>query len=59
MSVFIGTLFIVGLSCLAMALGQIIDGKPLSGGCGSKPKGSPRCASCPKRKIKSEIEDKS
>lgn len=51
MGIFIGTLIIVGLCCLAMALGQILDGKPLSGGCANKPKGLPRCESCPKRKI--------
>jgi hypothetical protein len=50
MALFVGTLIIVGLCCLAMGLGQIIDGKPLSGGCGNKPKGVSRCDTCPKRK---------
>lgn len=50
MSLFIGTLIVVSLCCLAMALGQIIDGKPLSGGCGKKPEGTPRCGTCPNRK---------
>lgn len=54
MSLFIGTLIIVGLSCLAMGIGQIIEGRPLSGGCGNRPKGTPRCESCPKRKIAGE-----
>lgn len=54
MSLFIGTLIIVVLSCLAMGIGQIIEGRPLSGGCGNKPKGTPRCESCPKRKIAGE-----
>jgi len=55
MSIFIGTLIIVGLCCLAMGLGQIIVGKPLSGGCGNKPKRLPRCESCPKRKSTGDI----
>ena len=49
MSLFIGTLIIVVLCCLAMGLGQIIHGRPLSGGCGNKPKGVSRCESCPNR----------
>ena len=54
MSIFIGTLIIVGLCCLAMGLGQIVDGKPLSGGCGNKPEGAPRCETCPNRKTKGD-----
>lgn len=49
MTVFIGTLIIVGLSCLLMALGVLLGGKPLSGGCGKAP-GKPQCQSCPRRK---------
>lgn len=51
MGLFIGTLIIVGLCCLAMGIGQLIAGRPLAGGCGNKPAGTPRCESCPKRKI--------
>jgi hypothetical protein len=49
MELFLGTLIITGLCCLAMALGLIIDGKPLSGGCGRKDGGGTRCESCPNR----------
>jgi hypothetical protein len=49
MSLFIGTLVIVGLSCLVMALGVLLGGKPLSGGCGKAP-GTPQCQACPRRK---------
>ena len=49
MATFIGTLIIVGLCCLAMGVGLIFSGKPFSGGCGSKPPGTPRCETCPKR----------
>lgn len=51
MSLFVGTLIIVVLCCLAMGIGLVIGGRPLSGGCGRKPGGSPACESCPKRKI--------
>jgi len=50
MSVFLGTLIIVGLSCLAMSLGLLLAGRPLSGGCGSKVPGATKCEDCPKRK---------
>ncbi len=50
MALFIGTLIIIGLCCLAMGVGLIIDGKPLAGGCGNKPNGVSRCESCPNRK---------
>lgn len=49
MGLFLGTLIIVGLCCLAMSLGLLFAGKPLRGGCGNKPPGTPRCESCPKR----------
>ena len=54
MSLFIGTLIIVGLSCLAMSLGLLINGKPLSGGC-SKAPGTPQCEACPKRKMRQAV----
>ena len=49
MGVFLGTLIIVGVCCLAMSFSLLFSGKPFSGGCGSKPPGSPRCDGCPKR----------
>jgi hypothetical protein len=49
MALFVGTLLIVLLCCLAMGLGLLLSGRPLAGGCGSKPPGSPRCANCPHR----------
>jgi hypothetical protein len=49
MGEFLGTLIIVGLCCLAMSIGVLFSGKPFSGGCGSKPPGTPRCEGCPKR----------
>jgi hypothetical protein len=50
MAIFIGTLIIIVLCSLAMALGLLLAGRPLSGGCGSKPPGTPRCEDCPRRK---------
>jgi len=56
-SLFIGTLIIVGLSCLVMSLGVLLGGKPLSGGCGKAP-GKPQCQACPRRKEEqASIED--
>ncbi|MFC1696072.1 hypothetical protein ACFL1C_08115 [Pseudomonadota bacterium] len=49
MSVFLGTLIIVSLCCLAMSLGLLLSGKPFRGGCGSKPPGTPRCEGCPRK----------
>jgi len=49
MGMFLGTLIIVGVCCLAMSVGLLFSGKPFSGGCGSKPPGSPRCEGCPNR----------
>ena len=49
MITFIGTLIIVLACCLAMGLGLLFTGKPLSGGCGKKAPGTPRCQACPKR----------
>lgn len=50
MTLFFGTLLIVLLCCLAMGLGLLIDGRTLAGGCGGKPRGTPECASCPRRR---------
>ena len=47
MATFIGTVIIMILCCLMMGLGLVFTGKPLSGGCGKKAPGAPRCESCP------------
>jgi hypothetical protein len=54
MATFIGTLIIVGLCCLAMSLGLIFSGNPLSGGCGNKAPGAPSCEGCPKQRKRKE-----
>lgn len=46
---FFGTLLIFILCCLALGIGLLLGGRPLTGGCGGKPPGSPRCADCPNR----------
>ncbi|MBT8059287.1 MAG: hypothetical protein HKP16_08145 [Xanthomonadales bacterium] len=51
MTLFAGTLLIVLLSCLAMAAGLLLSGRPLSGGCGRKLPGASRCADCPRREV--------
>jgi hypothetical protein len=47
MMIFLGTTVVFVLCCLLMGLGLVFSGKPLSGGCGNKPPGSPRCEGCP------------
>lgn len=47
METFIGTVIIVVLCCLALSLGLVFTGKPLSGGCGKTVPGTPRCKTCP------------
>jgi len=49
MGIFVGSLIVFSLCCLVMSLGLIIDGRKLSGGCGSDIPGKPRCDVCPKR----------
>jgi len=49
MLTFIGSMIIVILCCLLMGLGLVFSGKPLSGGCGKKAPGTPRCKACPNR----------
>jgi hypothetical protein len=49
MALFVGTLLIVILCCLAMGIGLLLRGRPLAGGCGSKPPGASACANCPNR----------
>jgi hypothetical protein len=55
-NLFLGTLLITLASCLAMAIGLLLGGKPLAGGCGSKLPGSVRCATCPRRNRADEDE---
>ena len=47
MSIFLGTLVVFAVCCLLLGLGMIIDKRKLSGGCGHKPEGAPRCEGCP------------
>ena len=49
MSLFVGTLIVTLVCCLAMAVGLLLRGKPLVGGCGHHPEGLARCANCPNR----------
>jgi len=49
MTLFLGTLLITVLCCLLMGVGLLLRGRPMTGGCGSKPPGSPGCAGCPNR----------
>ncbi len=58
MATFIGTLIIVTLCCLALALGLLVAGKPLSGGCGKTLPGKLRCLVCPHRR-RGECKDRS
>ena len=58
MSLFFGTLLIFVLSGLAMGIGLLLQGRPLSGGCGSALPGGARCAGCPKRKCHAKNEGK-
>ncbi|MBT8047941.1 MAG: hypothetical protein HKN57_01075 [Xanthomonadales bacterium] len=51
MAIFLGTLVIVILCCLAMGMGLLLSGTPFRGGCGNKPAGSPRCEGCPKKDL--------
>jgi hypothetical protein len=48
MALFLGTLLIVVLCCLAMGIGLLLRGKPLTGGCGGGSAVAP-CAGCPRR----------
>lgn len=50
MALFLGTLLITILSCLALGLGLLLRGRPLAGGCGARLPGSERCADCPRRR---------
>ena len=50
MVTFLGTLLITLLCCLGLAVGLLLHGRPLTGGCGSRPPGADRCADCPHRR---------
>jgi hypothetical protein len=52
MAIVIGTLLVFGVCILLLAIGPLMTGKPLPGGCGKKGPAAPRCAECPKRKLK-------
>ena len=49
MEVFLGTLIIVIVCCIAMSMGLILSGKPLRGGCGSQLPEAEGCVDCPSR----------
>lgn len=49
MGMFMGTVIIVSICCLAMSLSLLFAGKPFRKGCGSKLPGKSRCETCPKR----------
>lgn len=49
MSLFITTFLVTVFCCLLMAVGLLLGGKPLEGGCGKTPPGKSRCAGCPNR----------
>jgi len=59
MEVFLGTLVIVITCCLAMSLGLILSGKPLSGGCGTHVPKTTGCVACPNRGKKTSCHDNS
>ena len=58
MAIFFGSVIIVLLCCLGMGLGLLFTGKPLSGGCGNKAPGTPRCKTCPNRGKKTHPTDR-
>ena len=47
MSIFLGTLVAFLAACLLLGAGLLLDKRKLSGGCGDKPEGAPRCEDCP------------
>jgi len=49
MEVFLGTFIIVTTCCIAMGVGLILSGKPLTGGCGSQIPKASGCMACPSR----------
>ena len=57
MGVFLGTLIIVGICCLAMSFSLLFSGKPFSGGCGSKPADAQRCQGCPNKNRRRLVAD--
>jgi hypothetical protein len=49
MTMFLATLFATLVCCMAMGVGLLLRGRPLTGGCGQKLPESLRCAGCPNR----------
>jgi hypothetical protein len=49
MELFLGTLIIILICCFALALGTLVSGNPLEGGCGKRVNGSDDCTGCPGR----------
>lgn len=49
MNLFLATLAITLVCCLLLSIGLLLAGRPLKGGCGNAPPGSPRCAGCPRQ----------
>jgi hypothetical protein len=50
MTLFIGTLIIVLLCGLAMGIGLLLRGQPLTGGCSAGWSEGKRCGDCPHRR---------
>lgn len=50
MVMFLGTLLITLLCCLGLAVGLLLRGRPLRGGCGAHTPGAGRCTDCPHRR---------
>ena len=51
MTLFLATLAVTVVCCLLMAVGLLLTGKPLEGGCGKTPPGLTRCEGCPNRDV--------
>lgn len=52
MSVFLGSLAVFCLCGLLMSIGLLLGYRGLTGGCSSRPAGTPRCESCPRRSLR-------
>lgn len=51
MTLFLATLLVTLLCCVAMAVGVLLGGRPLAGGCRG---GAHRCLDCPNRSARTE-----
>ena len=49
MTLFLGTLLITIACCLAMGIGVLLRGRPLTPGCGNATPETGRCEDCPHR----------